>query len=93
MVAHALAKVAALRIQSQRCLSSTPKNVVKAARPQSKASVGGRVRMTTTMAASFHEFSAPALGSGTIDAPIDGPSVDFSQYAGNVVMVQNVATL
>jgi len=93
MVAHALAKAATLRLSHQRCVYSSPKTFVKATRAQPKASVNGRVRMTTTMAASFHEFSAPALGSGTTDAPVPGPMVDFSQYAGKVIMVQNVATL
>ena len=65
----------------------------EAAQPvRSKATIRGSVRIATT-ANLFTSFSAKKLGSGTRDAPVEGESVAFSEYAGKVIMVQNVATL
>jgi len=46
-----------------------------------------------TTANLFTSFSAKKIGSGTAAAPVDGELVDFSAYAGKVIMVQNVASL
>jgi len=45
------------------------------------------------ISASFHDFSAKTLGSGTRDAPVDGEEVSFSTYAGKVKLVVNIASL
>jgi len=51
------------------------------------------VRGVTTMAASFYDYSAKLLGTGTRDAPVDGASTAMSSYKGKVIMIQNVASL
>jgi len=53
----------------------------------------GSAMSTTAKAASFFDFGAVTLGSGTRDSPVEGDKVDFSKYAGKVVFVQNIATL
>lgn len=42
---------------------------------------------------SFFEFDFPALGTGTAAEPVEGSAVDFKQFVGKVVLVENVATL
>jgi len=73
-----------------------PANSLRMSKPahsfRSKATFRGTVRMATT-ANLFTSFSAQKLGSGTVDAPVDGETVNFSEYEGKVIMVQNVATL
>jgi len=65
----------------------------KVAQPvRRQAAIRGSVRMATT-ANLFTSFSAKKLGTGTLDAPVEGETVSFSEYAGKVIMVQNVATL
>mmetsp|Transcript_21335 Transcript_21335/g.35744 ORF Transcript_21335/g.35744 Transcript_21335/m.35744 type:complete len:94 (+) Transcript_21335:74-355(+) len=71
-------------------------NSIRTSKPaqsfRSKATLRGTVRMATT-ANLFTSFSAKKIGSGTLAAPVDGELVDFSAYAGKVIMVQNVASL
>jgi hypothetical protein len=75
----------AAALGARRQVAQRPRVAPKAAAP--------RARSLSAVAGSFYDFSAPALGSGTRAEPKDGPMVSFSEYAGKVTLVQNVATL
>lgn len=79
------------RIGSAVKLSAFSRNAAKFA--PAAPMVAKQQRRSMSVSASFHDYSAKALGSGSRAAPVEGAEVDFKQYAGKVVLVENVATL